>query len=155
MNELVALLKRYELTISSCESITAGLFSATMASIPSTSTVLCGGVVTYMTRIKEEVVGVEPNIIKQHGVISAECAISMASHIRSLMNCDIGISCTGNAGPTVMEGKPVGCVYIGMNYQGKSYVRELILEGDRNTIREKTVSCMCKLVIDVLTNEGE
>lgn len=155
MIELVELLKKEQLTIASCESLTAGLFSATMASIPSTSSILCGGVVTYMTRVKSDVVGVEQSIIDKYGVVSSECAKSMASHIKTLLQSDIGVSATGNAGPTSLEGKPVGCVYIAVSYHENVVAKELQLDGNRNEIREKTVECMCKLITDVIKSEGE
>lgn len=155
MEDLVQLLKEKQLTISSCESLTAGLFSATMASVPSTSSVLCGGVSTYMTRTKSEVVGVEESIIEEFGVISEQCASSMADHIRKLMKSDIGVSCTGNAGPSVMEGKELGCVYIGVSFEDYLVTRELKLDGDRNEIRKKTVDSMCDFVAEVIRGKGE
>ena len=47
--QLVSLCTENHLTISSCESLTAGLFTSTIASIPGASAILKGGLVTYFT----------------------------------------------------------------------------------------------------------
>lgn len=150
MEELLALLKEHKLTIGSCESLTAGLFCAQMASIGGASAVLKGGIVTYATSVKERVVGVNLTIIEQEGVISAACAKEMAEKARSLLDCDICVSFTGNAGPTVMEGKPVGCVYCGIAQKDDVRTYQLQLSGDRNDIREQAVSCMVNEVIKII-----
>ena len=63
--ELVKLCTRKKRTIASCESLTAGLFSAEIASVPGASKVLKGGIVTYFTEIKEKVVGVDTEVISK------------------------------------------------------------------------------------------
>ena len=50
--QLVSLCTENHLTISSCESLTAGLFTSTIASIPGASAILKGGLVTYYTNEK-------------------------------------------------------------------------------------------------------
>ena len=103
MKELVELLKEKKLTIASCESLTAGLFSSRIAEIPGASNVLVGAIVTYATRIKEEIVHVDPKIIEQEGVVSAACAKAMAENTRKLLQADLCVSFTGNAGPACMR----------------------------------------------------
>ena len=78
MKELVQILKEKGMTIGSCESLTAGLFTSRMAEVPGASAVLKGGIVTYQTPIKEMVAHVSHEIIQEYGVISAECAEAMA-----------------------------------------------------------------------------
>ena len=68
--ELVKLCTEKKRTISSCESLTAGLFSAEIASIPGASKVLKGGIVTYFTEVKEKIVGVDAHIISEYVVVS-------------------------------------------------------------------------------------
>ena len=111
MKELVQMLKENGMTIGSCESLTAGLFTSRMAEVPGASAVLKGGIVTYHTQIKETVAQVSHEVIRDHGVISAECAREMAEHVRRLLDVDLCVSFTGNAGPDCMEGKPAGTVY--------------------------------------------
>lgn len=150
MEELLALLKEQKLSIGSCESFTAGLFCAQLAQIPGASAVLKGGIVTYQTSIKEHVVGVDANVIATQGVISAACAKEMAEKTAKLLDCDICVSFTGNAGPDAMEGKPVGCVYCGIAYLKTTTILHLQLSGTRNEIREQAVADVCRALIEML-----
>lgn len=152
--ELIALCRQKEKTICSCESLTAGLFSATLASVPGASKVLKGGIVTYFTEIKERVVGVDANIIKTEGVVSLACAKQMATKTRLLMNADYCVSFTGNAGPDTMEGKPAGLVYcaIASKTQVKGY--EFLFEDEsRNDVRQHVVMAMIENVIQEIIKE--
>lgn len=55
---------------------------------------------------------------------------------------DIGIACTGVAGPDPQDGKPVGLVYTAIAFGGKPKVFEHAFGGDRDTIRDRTVQVM-------------
>lgn len=150
MEELIACLKRYHMSIGSCESFTGGLFCSMMTSIPGASSVLKGGIVTYATQIKEDVVHVDKSLIEQYGVISKECACDMAEKARILLDVDICVSFTGNAGPEVMEGKPVGLVYCGL--ASKDEVKSYCIKSSlpRNEIREYAVEYMSKEIINFI-----
>ena len=41
-----------------------------------------------------------------------------------MLGCDICVSFTGNAGPSAMENKPAGLVYIGIAYKDECRVYE-------------------------------
>lgn len=153
MEELLALLTQHGLTIGSCESLTAGLFTAQLAAVSGASAVLKGGIVTYQTAVKEQVVGVDPQVIKRDGVVSASCAAEMARRAKDLLACDICVSFTGNAGPSVMEGKPVGRVYCAIAYADKVNTYELQLSGSRNEIRMQAVMRMTAEVIRLLKEQ--
>ena len=74
MKELVQILKEKGMTIGSCESLTAGLFTSRMAEVPGASAVLKGGIVTYHTQIKETVAQVSHEVIRDHGFSMWICA---------------------------------------------------------------------------------
>ena len=63
-----------------------------------------------------------------------------------LLNVDYCVSFTGNAGPTAMEGKPVGLIYIGIAIYDKVEVYEFHLSGDRDTIQNEGVNNALKLL---------
>lgn len=146
MKELVELLRTQALTIGSCESLTAGLFTSKLAEVPGASAVLKGGIVTYQTVIKEQVVHVEKEIIEQYGVVSEQTAKSMAEHARKLLDCDLCVSFTGNAGPDVMENKPAGRVFCALADKDNTYIYMFDLQGQRNEIREVVVMKMCEII---------
>ena len=114
MHVLVEKFLNRNMTLSCAESLTGGLFSATVTAIPGVSKFFKGGVVTYWNEIKHSILGVSQETINEYGVVSKECASEMARGIKKLYSSNVGISFTGNAGPTGMEGKPVGLVYIGV-----------------------------------------
>ena len=150
--ELVAVLKEKHITISSCESFTAGLFCSTIADVPGASAVLKGGVVSYATEIKESVVHVDSDVIRTYGVISHECAIEMAKQAKVLLKSDLCVSFTGNAGPDAWEGKPAGCIYCAIAYQGDIKGYDLQVDLPRNELRQYAVAFILKEVYDIVTN---
>lgn len=150
MEELLTLLKQKGLSIGSCESLTAGMFCEQLASIPGASAVLKGGIISYQSIVKETLVGVDADVIAQYGVISEECAKQMAQKTRVLLDCDICVSFTGNAGPDAMEHKPAGfvCCAIALKNSVISYCFQF--EGSRNEVRQLVVNAMIKEVINII-----
>lgn len=152
MEELIALLKEKHLTIGSCESLTAGLFTSSIAEVPGASAVLKGGIVTYWTECKINVVQVDAHLIATYGVVSGECACAMAQQARKLLDVDICVSFTGNAGPDAMEGKPAGLVYAAIASADDTRVYEFHLQGDRNKVRRDVVDAMKNATIEYITS---
>lgn len=144
--KLVRQLTDAKQTISSCESFTAGLFSSTVASIPGASVVLKGGLVTYWAQIKESVAHVPADLIETYGVVSEQCAVSMAENTRKIMDTDWCVSFTGNAGPSALEGKPAGLIYYAIaGPDGTEFFCEQ-KDLERNELRQWAVSqAMCRL----------
>lgn len=150
MEELLALLKEKKWTIGSCESVTAGLFCASFAQIRGASEVLKGGIVSYQTIVKEQVVKVDKEILRVHGVISCACAKEMAQKARRLLDCDVCVSFTGNAGPDVMENKPAGYICCAIALQDHVVTYEFQLHGERNEIRHQVVNEMVIKLLQIL-----
>ncbi|WP_019892292.1 CinA family protein [Allobaculum stercoricanis] len=144
---LIELAKKKQVTISSCESFTAGLFSATLASIPGASWVLKGGFVTYFTEMKTILAHVDLDLIQQKGVVSKECAMAMASQTRKLTNSDYSVSFTGNAGPSSMEGKPAGLFYCAIATKEQTKFFEYQVDLERNHLRGYAVNQMIQELI--------
>ncbi|MBO8155164.1 MAG: competence/damage-inducible protein A [Bacillaceae bacterium] len=139
-NTVFKLLKKNHYTISSAESLTGGKFIESLISLPGASSVVSGSIVSYGTDIKKDVLHVSQETIEQHGTVSEPCAREMALNIQQLMNTDVGISFTGNAGPDPSEGKPVGTVFIGLKIKGQPVeVKEYHFYGSREHIRSRTV----------------
>ena len=150
MKALIERLKKDRLTIGSCESLTAGLFASTIAEVSGASAVLKGGIVTYWTECKVNVVHVREEIVKKYGVVSAPCAKEMAEKARLLLDVDLCVSFSGNAGPDTMEGKPAGLVYCAIADRHRCEVYEFHLTMERNALRKKLVEEMGKQVIRFL-----
>ncbi len=123
--------------ISFAESVTAGIAASGIADLPGASQVLQGGVVTYHNEIKENVLNISSELLERYGSISSECAIEMAKSARKMFNSDYAVSITGNAGPTAIEDKPLGLIYIAIASEDGVVVKEYNLSGDRNIIRTR------------------
>jgi nicotinamide-nucleotide amidase len=102
------------LTLAVMESCTGGLLADTITNVPGASRYFRGGIVSYATEVKE-MMGVDPLVIQEHGVVSPETAAEMARAVRERLQADIGIGITGVAGPDPQDGVPVGQVYIGLD----------------------------------------
>ena len=137
-NETIEKLIKQKLTIATAESITGGLIAKMITDVPGSSEILKESFVTYAIEAKVNILGVEKSTIDKFGVVSAEVAKDMVIKLKMITGRDICISTTGNAGPTVCDDKPVGRVYVGINYLDEVKVLELNLSGTREEIREKT-----------------
>ncbi len=114
------------LKVASAESCTGGLFSELLTSLPGSSAVFDGGVVTYSNEMKEKLIGVCRETLENFGAVSPETAKEMAEGVLALCGADVGIGITGIAGPGGgTSEKPVGRVYVACAYNGKTEVRQL------------------------------
>ncbi len=146
---IVGKLIKNNMTISTAESCTGGLLASTIINVPSASSVFLNGVICYSNESKIYELDVLKEDLEKYGAVSEQVAIQMAEGIRKKSNTTIGISTTGIAGPTGgTEEKPVGLVYIAISMEGKETIcRKLMLKGNRQKIREKTVNiCFTNLL---------
>ena len=148
MEQIVKLLTEKQLTIGSIESMTGGLFAAEITNVAGASKVFKGSVVSYSPLVKENVVGVNKLTIEKYGVVSKEVAIEMAKKGRELLDVNICVSVTGNAGPTSEPGSAgVGEVYIGISSQTGTYSVKRLFKGTREEIRKQALLAMQEEVL--------
>jgi PncC family amidohydrolase len=148
--EVVAVLGGRSLTLATAESVTGGGLGAVVTAVPGASAVYAGGVVSYATRVKQELLGVPAELVARHGVVSAACAEAMAEVVRRVVGADLGVSTTGVAGPEPQEGKAVGLVYVAVADGTSTVSRELRLAGDREAIRAATSHGALRLLLERL-----
>ena len=111
------------ITISCAESCTGGLFAGTLINTDGISKVFDRGIVTYSNEAKIKELGVKAETLDTFGAVSPETAAEMAEGIRAKTGTDMAVSVTGIAGPGGGSAdKPVGLVYIGIAYDGKTDV---------------------------------
>ena len=147
MEELAKLLIEHNISISSVESFTVGNFGAMLGSIPGISKVYKGSLVTYQSETKERLLSIDHELIQRVGVVSKEVASLMCINGQQILNSDICVSFTGNAGPDAMEGKPVGEVYIGVSYGKDVNIYVLNLTGNRQEIVNQAINFIVKKLI--------
>ncbi|HVM52266.1 MAG TPA: competence/damage-inducible protein A [Acidimicrobiales bacterium] len=133
------------------ESMTGGLVAARIVDVPGSSGWFRGGVVSYDSRVKYDVLGVPEGC----PVISAECATAMAEGVRRVVGSDVGLAVTGVAGPAEQEGQPVGTVWFGLALPDRpTEAVHVRLPGPRDQVRQfATISLMDLLRRRLLTGE--
>ncbi|MGX7132161.1 competence/damage-inducible protein A [Enterococcus songbeiensis] len=136
---VVALLKAQNRSITAAESLTAGLFQATLGNIAGVSSVFPGGFVTYSATTKQEFLGISPELIEQFGTVSQECAEQMAQKARQKANTDYALAFTGVAGPEELEGQPAGTVWLALATPQGISSRKYRFTRDRSHIRHSAV----------------
>ncbi|GAB3085438.1 CinA family protein [Corynebacterium aquatimens] len=155
-------------TLACCESLTAGLLAATVASVPGASAILRGGLITYATDLKATLAGVDADVLDRFGPVSAPVALQMARGARERCGATWGVALTGVAGPDPQDDHPVGEVHVAVSgptrtaatvaaevadtrstrftlIDGRPPLRVLI--GDRQFIREQSVNAALSAVL--------
>jgi nicotinamide-nucleotide amidase len=141
------LLRAKRLTIATAESCTAGLLSARLTEVSGSSDYYLSSVVAYSNEAKVRLLGVRRETLEKYGAVSEEVAIEMAEGVREAHGADIGVSCTGIAGPTGgSEEKPVGLVFIGICEGAGSEAKRFQFRGGRSQVRERAVQAALDLL---------
>ena len=125
------LLGQHRWTLALAESMTGGLVSSRIVDTPEASTWFKGGVVTYASEVKFDVLDV-----REGPVVTEEAAVQMAEGVRRLLGTDVGLSVTGVAGPGRQEDQPVGSAWLGVALPTGSEAVHVRLPGDRVRIRQ-------------------
>ncbi len=121
--------------LSIAESCTGGLISHLMTSLPGASSFLDSSIVSYSNDSKIGLLGVSASLIREHGAVSEEVAREMARAIRKKRKTDISLSTTGNLGPDAIEKKPVGLVYMAVDWERNTTSKGMMFEGTREEIK--------------------
>jgi nicotinamide-nucleotide amidase len=129
------LLREQGLTLGLAESVTGGLVSGRLTSIPGASDVLRGSVVSYASEVKFDLLDVP-----RGPVVSEAAAIAMAEGARRVLGADVALSVTGVAGPAEQDGQPVGTLCIAVAMNGRSTVSTTLrMPGQRDQMRQMSV----------------
>lgn len=155
MNELVALLKRHGLSISSVESFTGGLFGAHLSEVPGVSAVYRGTLTAYSESVKCEWLGLDHNWLISVGTISAACAKAMAIQGQHHFHSEVCVAFTGNAGPTTQENQPLGQWYACIVIRDRVIELSRVDSLERNTLRENAVNVVTQVLLEALREVGQ
>ena len=152
--ELVNKLTNKHYTISTAESCTGGLLSATIVNVSGASNVFNCGFVTYANEAKERMVHVNANTLQKFGAVSEETAQEMAIGCAKEAGAQMALSTTGIAGPSGgTPEKPVGLIYIGCYINGETYVKECRFQGNREENRNAAVEATLELLFEMLSKK--
>ncbi|WP_372469045.1 CinA family protein [Microbacterium maritypicum] len=130
------------LRVAVAESLTSGRLANTVGSGADASEWFAGGVVAYLTDVKERVLGLVPGT----DPCSAACAEQLAIGARDLLDADLCVSTTGVGGPDPDGGHPPGTVYLGWATPDAVGHRRLALTGDPEEVLATTVEAAVRLL---------
>ena len=150
------ILKERGLTLSCAESCTGGEIAHLITSVAGSSQYFLGSVTSYAVSVKEQVLGVPSQVIKECGVVSSEVAAAMAEGVRRLTGSDYAVATTGLAGPSGDAFNPVGTVWIGAaGPRGTKTVR-FVYKNDRKRNIERfaasALNFLRLMILDDLNN---
>ena len=160
-NKIARILISQNITVSFAESCTGGLAAASLVNADGISSVFSESYVTYSNEAKTRILGVKKETLSSFGAVSRETAAEMAEGAARASGADIAIATTGIAGPGGgTEEKPVGLVYIGCFYRGKTIVKRCFYGGDRQAIRyaaakEALEILYCQILTCALEKDGD
>ena len=131
-------------TLALAESCTGGLLAKRLTDQAGSSAYFMEGLVTYSNESKEQLLGVDHELLVEHGAVSEPVAKAMAEGVRKVGGTDYGLSVTGVAGPDGgTKEKPVGLVFVGISDEDRTAVERLDLSAwrrSREAIRERSAN---------------
>ena len=149
------LLRRRKLSLSLAESCTGGLIAHRITNVSGSSDYFRMGIVSYSNGSKVGFLGVPSRDIDRYGAVSHQVAETMAQGIRLKAKTDIGLATTGIAGPQGGAWEtPVGTVFIGLDHQGGTEVREFRFDGSREEVKAKASQKSLEILMDYLMGKN-
>lgn len=136
--------------LSLAESCTGGDIAREITAISGASNYFSGCIIPYDTFHKINVLGVDPELIDTHSVVSAEVATAMARNCLKLFKSDWSVATTGNAGPTKGDSDAeVGTVFIAIANKN-----QVVVEGfNFGTARERVIKKASNKAFELLLRE--
>ena len=141
---MLEILRKENKTLSLAESCTGGNIAHLLTSIPGASDAFVGGAVVYTSKMKVDILGVNPETLSNFGVVSEEVVREMANGAIQKFNSDYAIAVTGVAGPgSDKYGNPVGSVWIAI--AGKDFTNAKKFQFSTNRERNITMASYAAL----------
>lgn len=148
---VIALATDKKALLATAESCTGGLIAGALTSVPHSSVVVQGGIISYSNEVKRCELGVSGSDLESHGAVSEPVALQMAQGARMKLSTTLAVSVTGVAGPGGgSEEKPVGTVWFGIASPAGTKAEVRHFTGDRSAVRAQTVSHALELLESAL-----
>jgi competence/damage-inducible protein CinA-like protein len=135
------------LHIGVAESCTGGLIASRLTDIPGSSRYVDQSVVVYSNEAKTDLLGVSPDLLREHGAVSEPVAVAMAEGIKAKARAGIGVGVTGIAGPSGgSPEKPVGTVVVSVVTDADHRVRTFRFFGEREQVKFQAAQAALDMV---------
>jgi nicotinamide-nucleotide amidase len=135
------LFRAQEKTLAVAESCTGGLLASLFTDVCGASKFFRGAVVCYSNDAKTQILDVPESLIEQHGAVSPECVVALATSVAETLEADYGLAVTGYAGPGGgTKDNPVGTIYLGLHSPQGVWSKKLNYAAARTTLKERAVT---------------
>src|ERR1022692_4403059 len=135
------LLRAQDKLLAVAETATGGLLANAFTDICGASKFFAGGCVCCSNDSKMQLLDVPECLLQQHGAVSAEAAVAMATGAAEKLAADYALAITGRAGPcTGPNENPVGTIFVALHAPHGVWSRKLSYPGPRSTVKQRTVN---------------
>ncbi len=135
------LLRAQEKRLAVAETATGGLVANAFTEFPGTCKFFAGGVVCCSNDARMQLLDVPECLLLQHGAVSAECAVAMATGAAETLGADYGLAVTGFGGEVAGPGgNPVGTIFIALHAPHGVWSKKLSYPGPRSTVKVRAVN---------------
>tara|TARA_B100000767_G_scaffold187793_1_gene175144 strand:- start:581 stop:1822 length:1242 start_codon:yes stop_codon:yes gene_type:complete len=136
-------------TLALAESCTGGEIASRLTQVAGASEYFKGCAVAYHTQSKTDLLGVSEALINKYSVVSKEVASAMAENVRKKFNATVGLSTTGNAGPSKGDSDAeIGTVWIAIAIQDKIVTKKFLFGRHRERVIGKSVNKALELLMN-------
>lgn len=153
--EVSQLLWEREKTVGTAESCTGGRIAEAIMAVPGASKYYKGGIVAYTYEVKEKLLGVDPEVLREKTAVCEEVAIAMVEGACKTLSTDYAVASTGIAGPAGGTKEiPVGTIWLACGRPGK--VKTMLLDHDfgRDINLAIATNKAMQMLLDFLNEEG-
>ena len=151
-SEIKNLFVKKKMTLAVAESCTGGLIGHRITDVPGSSKYFEMSLVSYSNEVKNKVLGVPIDVIREFGAVSSQVATAMAKRAKKIASVNVGLGITGVAGPDGgTKEKPVGLVYIAVVTDDKIICKEYQFDGQREEIKSQTSQKALEMLKECLT----
>lgn len=141
LDSLLAQLRQRKWTLSFAESCTGGKLSATVVEVAGVSDLYQGSIVSYSYEAKQQLLGVKPETLQEHGAVSEATVFEMVEGARKRFGSDVAVAVSGIAGPGGgLPNKPVGTVCFAFAGPGFLKAETRTFSGDRKAVQDQSVA---------------
>jgi nicotinamide-nucleotide amidase len=135
------LFRAQEKTLAVAESCTGGLLANLFTDVCGASKFFRGAIVCYANDVKTQLLNVPESLLAQHGAVSDECAVALATSVAETLEADYGLAITGYIGPTGgTKDNPVGTIYVGLHSPQGVWSKKLNYSGIRTAAKDRAVA---------------
>lgn len=135
------LLRAQEKRLAVVETGTGGLLANALNEISGACKFFAGGVVCCSNDARMQLLDVPECLLLQHGAVSAECAVAMATGAAETLGADYALAVTGFGGEaTGPGGNPIGSIYVALHAPHGVWSKKLSYPGPRSTVKVRAVN---------------